>query len=91
MDALRIEVCVCSACVMKGAMDIIDSIESLNEVRDIVHLDRELIIETVGCLGLPNHGKESPIVRVGETVIKNANMETVMACITAYSGNEVMV
>ncbi len=88
MDSLQIEVCVCSSCVMKGAMDIIDSIESLNDVRDITHLDCEITINPVSCIGLPNHGKVSPIVRIDDHIIENANMETVMAWIMDLTNKE---
>jgi len=81
MEKLEINVCVCSACVMQGAMDIIDSIESLNDIKDITNIDCELVINPVKCIGLPNHGKQSPVVQIGDTVITNANMETVMSYI----------
>ncbi|MDD4690703.1 MAG: NAD(P)H-dependent oxidoreductase subunit E [Eubacterium aggregans] len=85
MDHLQIEVCVCSACILKGAMDIIDSIESLGEVQDITGLQCSIEIKPVSCLGLPGHGKNSPIVRIGDNIIECATMETVMAHIMALA------
>ena len=83
MNKLEVKVCVCSSCVMKGAIDIIDSIENLNEVRDITHLNCNIEIKPVKCIGFPNHGKKSPIVQIGDSIIENANMETVMSHIMA--------
>ena len=40
MEDLKVAVCVCTECVMKGAMDIIESIESLNDVKDVLELSR---------------------------------------------------
>ncbi|MEF9919008.1 MAG: NAD(P)H-dependent oxidoreductase subunit E [Eubacterium sp.] len=79
MEDLKIEVCVCTECVMKGAMDIIESIESLNDVKDILELTRGIVIDTVKCIGEAKHGLQSPIVCVGGHVIENAKTETVMA------------
>ena len=67
MEDLKVAVCVCTECVMKGAMDIIESIE------------RGIYIETVKCIGEAKHGMKSPIVSVGNVVIEKANTETVMA------------
>ena len=79
MEDLKVAVCVCIECVMKGAMDIIESIESLNDVKDVLELSRGIYIETVKCIGEAKHGMKSPIVSVGNVVIEKANTETVMA------------
>lgn len=79
MNDLKVEVCVCTECIMKGAMDIIESIESLNDVKDVLDLTRGIFIETVHCIGEAKHGMKSPIVNVGGVMIEKANTETVMS------------
>ena len=79
MKDLTIEVCACSSCVMKGAMDIIDSIENLNDVKEFAEKEYNIEIKPVNCIGTPNHGSASPVVRIGDQILENATAETVMA------------
>ena len=83
MKDLKIEICVCTECVMNGAMDIMDSAEQLLEQTD--HMRREdgenpqITVSTVNCLGESKHGEHSPRVAINGTIFENADSQTVMA------------
>ena len=66
MKKIHVEVCVCTACVMNGSVDLMESVESLRELR--------------GLGGVP-HQEDSPVVAVEGKVFKKADAETVMAYI----------
>lgn len=85
MENLRVQVCVCTECVMKGAMDIIESIESLNDVKDTLGMERGIVIEHVS--KLPKVPHACPAVMVGEVLIENATTQTVMAEILNATGS----
>lgn len=79
MKKLVVEVCVCTECVMKGAMEIIESIESLKKLKVQLRLNTQIEIEMSKCLGEAKHGASSPLVRIGGDLLERADSETVMA------------
>jgi NADH:ubiquinone oxidoreductase subunit E len=83
MKNINIEVCVCTECVMNGAMDIIESIERLKEIsselEEQYNTNIEINITPVKCLGDAKHGANSPKVSINGELFKSANSETIMA------------
>ena len=57
MKKVEVKVCVCTACVMNGSVEIMESVESLRHLReqmedgDMIQGKRELIVATDKCLG----------------------------------------
>lgn len=78
MKELHVGICVCTECVMKGAMEVADSIESLRKVKKHLGYDGEIYIGMDKCLGHGKHGQDSPLVLVDGELMKKADSETVM-------------
>ena len=63
MKKIHVEVCVCTACVMNGSVDLMESVESLRELRGqmeegfMTEPQGELEITTNKCLGGVPHQK----------------------------------
>lgn len=83
MSLLNIEICVCTECVMNGAMDIMDSIEHLTSMSDYLEdqydTDIEIVIHPVKSLGESKHGALSPKVAINGIIFENATSSTIMA------------
>ena len=88
MKKLIVEVCVCTECVMKSAMDIIDSIESLKKLKVQLRFDTQIEVKMCKCLGDAKHGDLSPMVRINNEVLERANSETVMARVIGLVSRE---
>ena len=86
MKKLTVTVCVCTECVMNGA---IESIESLNKLKVQLRLNTQIDVQTSKCIGEPKHGDKSPMVEINGEYIENANAETVMAKIIALTSKDV--
>ena len=86
MKKIVVEVCCCTHCVMTGAMDIIDSIESLKKLRNQLRINANVDIVTdkklEECTG---QRKCCPCVKINNEALYNANSETVMAKVMAMS------
>lgn len=78
MKELKVEICVCTECVMKGAMELADSVESLKKVKKHLEYEGEIFIQMDKCLGQAKHGQESPLIAVDGELLRNADSETVM-------------
>ncbi|WP_165445423.1 NAD(P)H-dependent oxidoreductase subunit E [Bacilliculturomica massiliensis] len=78
MKELKVEICVCTECVMKGAMELAESVESLKKVKKHLDYEGEIYIDMEKCLGESKHGEDSPLIAVDGELIKNADSETVM-------------
>lgn len=81
MKELKVEICVCTECVMKGAMELADSIESLKKVKKHLDYEGDICLVMDKSLGEAKHGDESPLISVDGELIKNADSETVMEII----------
>lgn len=81
MKELKVEICVCTECVMKGAMELADSVEGLKKVKQHLGYEGEIHIDMDKCLGEAKHGEDSPLIAVDGELIRNANSETVMEII----------
>ena len=94
MEKLDIEVCVCTECIMDGAMDIIESIEQLKEMKEAMqekyNTDMEINITPVKCLGEVKHGIHSPKVSINGQIFENTDSQTIMAEIIARMKREVI-
>lgn len=84
MDKIVVEVCVGTHCTMMGAMNIIDAIHSLEEIRhEMGGAFCEVEVCAIPCLELCRQGIQGPVVRVDGQVIHEAESESVMAAIMA--------
>ena len=79
VNEILIEVCSGSECVMMGAMDIIESIEGLGQLKRQLHVKIPVQVVPTKCMGYCKQGSFSPVVRVNGEVITNATSETIMA------------
>ncbi|WP_312642838.1 NAD(P)H-dependent oxidoreductase subunit E [Hydrogenoanaerobacterium sp.] len=89
MKKLIVEVCVCNECVMKGAMDIIESIESLKKLKVQLRFNTQIQIEMNKCLGETKHGLQSPLIKVNGELIEKADSETVMAKVIGLASQDI--
>lgn len=78
MKKVSVEVCVCTQCVLNGAMQIIESIESLKKLKVQLRMNAQVEVETGTGLVEGKHPDSAPLVRVGGELIENADSETVM-------------
>ena len=88
MKKIQVEVCVCTACVMNGSIDIMDSVESLRDLRqqmndglEPVQPRAEIEVTTNKCLGDKPHQEDSPMVANNGKVFPKADAESVMSSI----------
>lgn len=87
MKKIHVEICACTACVMNGAMDLMESVESLETLHDemedgfMTEPQGELEVVTNKCLGGVPHQEDAPVVSVDGKAFKRADADTVMAYI----------
>ncbi len=84
MGTILVEVCAGTHCTMLGAMNIIDAIHSLDEIRQSMGdiCDACTIeVKPVACMNLCKDGEHGPFVRVDGQMIPHAESESVMAVI----------
>ena len=89
MKKLIVEVCVCTQCVMNGAMDIIESIESLQKLKVQLRLNAQIQVEMNKCLGNCKHSDIAPVVAINGVMVEHANCETIMSKIVAITSKDV--
>ena len=89
MKKIKIEVCVCTACVMNGSVNIMESVESLRDLREQMEdgfsTEPKSWIEIVTdkCLGGKSHEQDAPMVAINGEVFPKADAESVMARVIA--------
>ena len=88
MKRLEVKVCVCTQCVMNGAMEIVESIESLQELKNQLRFDTSVDVNAGECLCDHAKGDFSPLVIVNGERIEKATSEMVMSRILAMSAKE---
>lgn len=88
MKKILVEICACTECVMKGAMDLEESVEALVSMKSQLHINTPIEIEINKCLGEGKHADKSPLVMVNGVLIENANSETVMSTIMTLNGED---
>lgn len=84
MKKIKVEVCVCTGCVMNGAPEILEAIESLQELKNQMNPyepeeESSLEVVTNRCLGGDNHHDKSPLVSIDGELFPRANSETIMS------------
>lgn len=85
MKKLTVEVCVCTQCVLNGAMHIIESIESLKKLKVQLRMNTQVNIVTSSSLVEGKHADLAPVVRINGEIIEKATSETVMARILQHN------
>lgn len=89
MDKIIVEVCVGTHCTMMGAMNIIDSIHSLEEIQqEVGGTACEIEVRPTPCMELCRQGIQGPVVRVNGDLMHGAESEDVMAAIMALCPKE---
>ena len=87
MKKVPVEICVCTACVMSGSVEIMEAVESLRDLREEMSEgyptkhQGEIELSTNKCLGNHPHQKSSPVVSIDGKVFERADAESVMATI----------
>lgn len=90
MNRIEVKVCVCSECIMNGAMDIVESVESLQSLKAQLRLKSKILVSANEVL-CPKGDKEcSPKVIINGEVFDHTNSETVAEKIVSMiaRGNE---
>lgn len=78
MKSIEVKVCVCTHCVMNGAMEIVESIESLQKLKSQLRFHTTVKINATENLCQKNgHGFSSPLVMINEEVIERATSEMI--------------
>lgn len=87
MKKVPVEICVCTACVMNGSVEIMEAVESLRDLREEMSegypTERrgQIELSTNKCLGNHPHPENSPVVSINGTIFEKADAESVMASI----------
>lgn len=89
MKKLVVEVCVCTQCVLNGAMDIIESVESLQKLKVQLRLNAQIQVVTTTSLGEGKHAHAAPVVAINGEIIEHAHSETIMSKIVALTTKDV--
>lgn len=76
MNNIKVTVCNCTNCMMNGAADIAEAIESLKKLKVQYRVKANVHIENAN---IGTHGNEAPVVMVNNKVLTNARAETVMS------------
>lgn len=77
MKKTEVKVCVCTGCVMSGAIDIINGAENIRKLAKTKNF--VIKITPAYLIGDSVHDKSSPVVLINDELIENTNSETVMA------------
>lgn len=75
---IQVEICVCTECVMQGAMELVESVESLKKLKGELKFDGNIHVTMNKCIGEKKHGDKCLLASVNGEVIECADSETVM-------------
>lgn len=75
---IKVDICVCTSCVMQGAMDLVESVESLKKLKGQLDFDGNIQVEMNKCIGDKNHGEKSLVASINGKILERADSETVM-------------
>ena len=87
MKKIQVKVCVCTACVMNGSVEIMESVESLRDLREQMEEgytaeEHEVLeIATDKCLGGLPHQEDAPVIAVDAPAPRPAAAAPAMAFI----------
>lgn len=70
---------------MMGAMDIMESIEGLKNLKQQLRLKAQIEVKPCKCMGDCKNGNLAPIVKINDEIITRATSEAVMAKIISFS------
>lgn len=79
MKSLEVKVCVCTHCVLNGAMDIVEAIESLQKLKNQLRFNTSVKIVATESLCSCSKGENSPLVYINGEALERATSETVTA------------
>lgn len=88
MKRLEVKVCVCAQCVMNGAMDIVESVESLKMLKNQLRFNASIKVSANECLCDKSHEDMSPLVIINGERMEKATSETVMSKIISIVSKE---
>ncbi len=84
MEKIVVEVCAGTHCTMMGAMNIMDAVASLHEIRQQMEPCCDVEVRPVKCMKLCKQGAHGPMVRVSGELIERAETDAVMAAIMQH-------
>lgn len=87
MKKVNLEVCVCTECVMMGAMEIIDAIESLKSLETDLYKDLDIEVKTASSVCAPKKPHASPVVKINGERYEKSNSATIMAKISEMANS----
>lgn len=79
MKRLEVNVCVCTQCVMNGAMDIVEAIESLQKLKTQLRFNASVKVNASESLCDRESGDVSPLVIINHERLERVTSEQVMA------------
>ncbi|WMJ22187.1 NAD(P)H-dependent oxidoreductase subunit E [Paludicola sp. MB14-C6] len=79
MKTIKVKVCACTHCILNGAMDIVESIESLSLLKNEIRLNAKIEIIANECLCDSVNKGQSPLVVLDNELIEKATSEIVTA------------
>lgn len=85
MKRLDVKVCVCTQCVMSGAMDIVESIESLQKLKTQLRFNSAINIIADKRICEKDSVDISPLVVINDEKVEKATSETVTAKIISLA------
>ena len=88
MKRLEVKVCVCAQCVMNGAMDIVESVESLKMLKNQLRFNASIKVSANECLCDKSHKDTSPLVIINDERMEKATSEMVMSKIISIVTKE---
>ncbi|NLB37847.1 MAG: DUF1450 domain-containing protein [Clostridiales bacterium] len=84
MDKIIVEVCAGTHCTMMGAMNIMDAVASLSEIRKDMEPCCEVEVRPIKCMDLCKNGSQGPFVTVNGALVERAESDAVMAAIMQH-------
>jgi len=78
MTTILVEVCAGTQCTIMGAMDIINAVEGLRELRQEIGPDCEIEVRPVPCNHACNNGPDAPVVIINGELMRKTDSESVM-------------
>ncbi len=77
MQRLDVKVCVCTQCVMNGAMDIVESIENLQKLKNQLRFKMTIRVIANECLCVKSDNEVAPLVIINDERIERATSDRV--------------
>lgn len=79
MRTITVEVCVCTQCVLHGAMNIIESVESMRKLKYEMRHKTRVELSTISA----RHPESSPLVKINGEAMENCTCQQVMESIVS--------